>query len=180
MIVAQSTSVTPGQIVSLPAACMQRNNPAPAIGARFFSRAKAVSSPVQQCQQRCLGNQDIQSCVWACESRTSSSPEIIFRTEDACNDGLNVAMRFSYHNGREFINWATGVLDAGGDDTVTRVGCAFSNVDRVCYGARVTRSDGSYFSFGRDVDGSKSCANCCYPCPTTGQTIVPLRFGCSR
>ena len=73
MIIAENTSVRPGQVMEIPTACMQRSNPAPARGARFFSSPKSASGAVQQCQRNCLGGQAIQSCVWDCE-RASPPP----------------------------------------------------------------------------------------------------------
>ena len=182
MIVTQSTSVPPGQVVRIPTACMQRGNPAPSSGARFFSNPKRASGSVQQCQTSCLSSgQSIQSCVWNCERSTPppSTPEIVFQTNDNCDDGHDVNMRFSYYRGtNHFVNWATGVLAARGSDTVTRVSCNFSNVNRVCYGARI---QGGNTYWGHDVDRSESCTNCCWTCtPSIGSRRETLNFGCPR
>ena len=188
MIVTQSTTVPTGRVVRIPTACMQRSNPAPASGARFYSRPKSASSAVQQCQLNCLsGGGGVQSCVWNCEHSSPppppppppARPEIVFHTNDACNDGRDVVMRFSYYQGSQFINWATGTLVAGGSNTVTEVNCNFSNVDQVCYGARVDLGGGRYSYWGHDIDRSEGCTtNCCYSCPTSGQRNVTLNFGC--
>lgn len=177
MIITQSTSVPPGQVVRIPTACMQAGNPAPANGARFFSNPKQTSGSIQQCQARCLsGGQSVQSCVWGCENQPN---EIVFRTDDRCNDGRSVDMRFAYaqssSSGAQFVNWATGVLVAGGVDTVTRVSCNVSGADTVCYGARI---DGTNRYFGQDVDGTQRCTDCCYRCPDSGRRVVDLPFGC--
>ena len=182
MIITRSTSVPPGQVVRIPTACMQRGNPAPASGARFYSRPKSASGTVQQCQLRCLsGGQGVQSCVWDCERSSPpppAAPEIVFETNDTCNDGRDVVMRFSYYQGNRFINWATGTLSARGSDTVTRVSCNFSNVNRVCFGARLNLGGGRYVYWGHDIDRSEGCTNCCYSCPSSGQRTVGLNFGC--
>ena len=107
------------------------------------------------------------------------TPEIVFQTNDNCNDGRDVNMRFSYYRGtNHFVSWATGVLAARGSDTVTRVSCNFSNVDRVCYGARIQGRD---WYWGHDVDRSESCTNCCWTCtPSIGSRRETLNFNCPR
>ena len=100
MIVTRSTTVSPGRVVEIPTACMQRGNPAPASGARFFSRPKSVSDAVQQCQSNCLsGDQDIQTCVWRCERSTEPPPSPTQRYYGAiaagwagvsCRDGVSI------------------------------------------------------------------------------------------
>ena len=110
------------------------------------------------------------------------TPEIVFRTNDNCNDGRDVNMRFSYYRGTDlqsdFVNWATGVLAARGSDTVTRVSCNFSNVNRVCYGARIQGVD---WYWGHDVDRSENCTNCCWTCtPSIGSRRETLNFNCPR
>ena len=194
MIISRSTSVSPGQVTRIPTACMQRGNPVPASGARFYSRPKSISGSVQQCQLGCLsGSQNVQSCVWNCESTTSppppppppppqpgQAPEIEFVTNDNCNDGRDVTMRFFYYQGSRFVNYATGRLTAGGRDTVTRVSCNFSNVNQVCYGARVDLGGGRTWYWGIDIDRSKGCTSCCIPCPSSGRRVENLNFGCPR
>lgn len=190
MIVTQTTTVQPGQVVRVPTACMQRDNPIPASGARFFSSPKQASGSVQQCQTRCLsGSQSIQTCVWGCERSTSPPPppppppsQIVFETDDTCNDGRDVTMRFFYYRGSSnFINYATGNLVARGSDTVTRIPCNFSNVDRVCYGARLDLGGGRHWRWGLDIDRSDSCTDCCYTCtPGMQPQTVRLNFGCPR
>ena len=106
------------------------------------------------------------------------APEIVFETNDACNDGRDVSMRFSYYQGSQFINWATRPRVAGGSNTVTRVDCNFSNVDRVCYGARLDLGGGQHWVWGHDIDRSRGCTNCCYSCPTSGTVTRVLNFGC--
>ena len=75
MMVTETTTVPVGGTVDVPTACMQRNNPPPARGARFFSQPKATSGSVQQCQQRCLSStgSSIQDCVWGCENEGGSN-----------------------------------------------------------------------------------------------------------
>ena len=177
MIVTRSTSVSPGQVVRIPTACMQAGNRAPANGARFFSNPKRASGSIQQCQTRCLsGGQSVQSCVWGCENQPN---EIVFRTDDRCDDGRNVTMRFSYaqntSSGAQFVSWATGELVAGGADTVTRVSCNRSGADAVCRGARIK---GTNWYYGQDLDGSKHCTDCCYSCPDSGRRVVDWLFNC--
>ena len=102
MIVTQSTRVSAGQVARVPTACMQQGNPAPASGARFFSRPKSASGSVQQCQQGCLSGSpsNFQSCVWRCESQTAPPPPpppppatgVTVRITDACNDGRDIAV----------------------------------------------------------------------------------------
>ena len=102
--------------------------------------------------------------------------EIVFQTNDNCNDGRNVVMSFSYYRDSTFVNWATQNRVAGGANTVTRVSCNFGNVNRVCYGARI---DGTTYYFGHDLDRSKGCSDCCWQCtPGIGSRTVNLNFGC--
>ena len=192
MIVTRSTPIpTTGRVVQIPAACMQQENAVPASGARFFSQPKSVSGSVQQCQANCLSRDtsDIQGCVWNCQRSSSgdrqvssSVRQIVFQTADTCNDGRGVSMRFSYQNNGAHVNWATSVLSAGGSDTVTRVSCNYSNVTHVCYGARLERRAGDTRTvyWGHDIDRTKSCPDCCIPCPSSGERRHTLNFGCPR
>ena len=103
-------------------------------------------------------------------------PKIKFVTNDVCNDGRDVNMRFSYNDSsKRFINWATGIKISGGADTSTTVSCNYSNVDYVCWGARI---QGTRTYFGQDIDGSESCETCCVACPTNGEKQQPVNFGC--
>ena len=104
------------------------------------------------------------------------TPEIVFQTNDNCNDGRDVLMSFSYYRGNTFVNWATQNRVAGGADSTTTVSCNFSNVNQVCYGARI---QGANWYWGHDLDRSESCTNCCWTCtPSIGSRSVTLNFGC--
>lgn len=108
-----------------------------------------------------------------------SAREIVFTTDDRCNDGLEVSMRFSYEFDDTFVNWATGLLSARGSDTTTTVSCAYSNVNEVCYGARVAHPDGRrQWRWGHDIDRSRRCSDCCVRCPDSGRINRTLGFGC--
>ena len=75
MIVTASETVAAGQFARVSAACMQGSKATPRTGLRFFSAAKQISGPVQQCQARCLsGSGGVQSCVWGCEGTQQSQP----------------------------------------------------------------------------------------------------------
>ena len=106
-------------------------------------------------------------------------PKIVFETDDGCNDGIDVEMRFSYEEGDIFRGWATDVKLARGSDTTTTVSCDYSNVDQVCYGARLTNPhNGQQFYWGQDIDRSEECDDCCVTCPESGTQRIHLVFLC--
>ena len=106
------------------------------------------------------------------------TPEIVFQTNDSCNDGRDVLMSFSYYRGNTFVNWAAQNRVAGGANTTTTVNCKFSNVNQVCYGARI---QGANWYWGHDLDRSERCTNCCWTCtPSIGSRRVTLNFDCPR
>ena len=107
---------------------------------------------------------------------TWSPPKIIFETDDRCNDGRDVEMRFSYFSGSRFINWASSLRIARGANTVTEVNCNYSNVDRVCYGAQIK---GTNWYWGHGTDGTqRPRSNNCWSCPSSGETRIQLDFYC--
>lgn len=109
-------------------------------------------------------------------------PEIVFETNDLCNDGIDVKMRFFHRQGSTFRGWATDVKIAGGSDTVTTVSCNYSNVDNVCIGARAIHpTTGARWYWGTDIDRSESCAageKCCFACPESGTKRQTVEFNC--
>ena len=84
MIVTRTTTIPGRSIGSVPVACMQRGKGTPANGLRFFSRPKAASGAVQQCQVNCLrSGGGIQSCVWGCEHSANRNPVVRTTIADA-------------------------------------------------------------------------------------------------
>ena len=200
MIVSRSTSVPPNQITRIPTACMQRGNPVPATGARFYSRAKSISGSVQQCQLRCLsGSQNVQACVWNCESPSPPPPPppqpgpsaVSFTIVDQCNDGAGTLWRL-----HEYSRWLNGDTVAGN----SRTGVApsppnafltpgFGRQDTrsirctpgrgVCYGA-VRDISNPTRHWGSGIDGDEDCTNCCLQCPTSGTArSTPRGLSCN-
>ena len=53
--------------------CMQAERDVPLRGARYFSQPKTAEGDVQTCQKECVtrGGDDIQKCVWGCETNPS-------------------------------------------------------------------------------------------------------------
>ena len=188
MIVAQSTSVQPGQVVQIPTACMQQGNPAPAKGARFFSSPKSTSGSVQQCQRDCLfGGQKIQDCVWACERSTSSPPapsSVTFRLTDGCNDGSDIQYKFFEYQSAD-TSRITGQWPASGRVYTTN-GLGETNEHAlsctprrlVCYGGNRRNAPNSG-SWGVGIDGSGGCQDCCRTCPDSGTAELGTRLTCN-
>ena len=199
MIIAQSTSVPSGRTMRVPAACMQRANPEPAVGARFYSRPKSASGPVQSCQRRCLSgsSQSIQSCVWDCErSPTRNDPQpqgsrVLGIVVDQCNDGYNIEYRFF-----QYDTWRSGNVVAGDSrsgvwpsssrvwttqalgNRATDHALACTPGKGVCYGAR-RRGANDNRRWGAGIDGDQNCRNCCVQCPSTGTTTLRKNLTCN-
>ena len=68
-----------GSFTQLDVVCMQRLAlEIPPRGARYFSQPKSAEGPVQLCQRDCALNrtENVQQCVWACETRAARDAQL--------------------------------------------------------------------------------------------------------
>ena len=181
MIVTRDTQAPPGQVVTIPVACMQRGKSAPAPGLRFFSRPKSISGSLQQCQRSCLTRSlsNIQSCVWACESSNPEQTSVKFILQDGCNDGYRINYKyfgFSSNNERVRVwpsndsHYYTEYYDR---EYPSNLSCS-SGIYKICYGAETGNTN-----WGVGLDGTKVCrGDCCTRCPTSGSVTSRVRLTC--
>ena len=109
-------------------------------------------------------------------------PVLVFRIEDACNDGYDFQYRF-------FERFSDGSLTGrripgGGNVYITRsfgqshshrLNCSSSA--GYCVGAnRRGINETRYWGVG--IDGDQGCTDCCYSCPTSGERTVGRRLVC--
>ena len=78
MMVTERTVVRSGGLSDVPVACQQINKLTPTRNAQYSSARAAENDPVSQCQLRCLDGNNVQSCIWRCETRTDADED--FRT----------------------------------------------------------------------------------------------------
>ena len=113
----------------------------------------------------------------------SSSLEV--RMEDECNDGQATNVRFfedaSGNISQQSAAWPSRDLvysnnDPGEGSTIFDGVLNCTAGYTVCYGARPRNEGDSYW--GVDIDGSKSCDNCCTTCPASGRGEFTRRLIC--
>ena len=109
-------------------------------------------------------------------------PVLVFRVEDACNDGYDFQYRFFEQSsggsltGRRYPGsgnvYVTGAL---GQSRSHRLNCSSSA--GYCLGAnRRGINETRYWGLG--IDGDQGCTDCCYSCPTSGERTVGRRLIC--
>ena len=176
MIVTRDTQAPPGQVVTIPAACMQVGKSTPASGLRFFSRPKSISGSLQQCQRNCLTRSlsNIQSCVWACESGPEPA-SVRFILQDGCNDGYRIDFRyFGFTSNNERVSvWGPYHTEFYDQEYGSNLACA-SGITKICYGGKTGNR-----TWGAGYDGTRGCTDCCTRCPTSGTVTTRVRLVCN-
>ena len=183
MMVTRTTSIPPGRLVTIPAACMQQEKRVPGNGARFFSSSKPVTGQVQQCQANCLSSgQAVQSCVWGCQPSNTQGGQVTVSVRDACNDGYRINYRYySFDSSGNRVGvWPSNTRiyhTTHYDRVVTHNLRCQSGVANICIGAE---QGNAYWGVGIDGD-RRGCTNCCYSCPSSGnRTYSTYGFACQR
>ncbi|MDE0510196.1 MAG: pre-peptidase C-terminal domain-containing protein, partial [Gammaproteobacteria bacterium] len=113
---------------------------------------------------------------------SGGDPVLVFRVEDACNDGYDLQYRFFEQfsggslTGRRIPgDGSVYVTGSFGQSHSHRLNCSSSA--GYCLGAnRRGINETRYWGVG--IDGDQSCTDCCYSCPTSGERTVGRRLVC--